>query len=329
MTQLLIIKPSSLGDIVHGLQVATSLKTQKPDLRISWIVRDIFAPMVRACEAIDRTYIFRRNDGPAGFMRLMSQVRETEFDYVFDFQGLLRTGLMTWRAKARHKVGRSDAREGASLFYNRKVPLPADGRRSHAMDILLQFCPVLDARPELQGALQFRPVEGLNLNFLESRSGASPIVMFPDSRRAEKKWHGFKQLTEAIARDGSGRKVVWAGNAYVDFKDAPPESMFLNLTGNTSLVSLPTLIKRACWVICNDSGPLHLAAALGVPTLGIFGPTDPQLFGPYPLTAPNNHVVQAPIGNLKLLSAKDVYARFQKLDGGRPRTAAPFPQRGF
>jgi ADP-heptose:LPS heptosyltransferase len=329
MTQLLIIKPSSLGDIVHGLQVATSLKVQKPDLKISWIVRDIFAPMVRACEAIDRTYVFRRYDGPAGFMRLMRQVRLTNFDYVFDFQGLLRTGLMTWRAKAQHKVGRSDAREGAGIFYNRKVPLPPDGRRSHAMDILLQFCPVLDAKPELQGAVQFRPVEGLNLSFLESRSGARPVVMFPDSRRAEKKWHGFKQLTESIARDGSGRKVIWAGNAYVDFKDAPPENMFLNLTGNTSLVSLPALIKRACWVICNDSGPLHLAAALGVSTLGIFGPTDPRRFGPYPLNGPTNHVVQAPIGNLKLLTAKDVYARFQKLDGGRPRTAAPFPLRGF
>jgi len=284
---------------------------------------------VRACEAIDRTYVFRRQDGPAGFMRLMDQVRETEFDYVFDFQGLLRTGLMTWRAKAKLKAGRSDARECAGLFYNRKVPLPPDGRRSHAMDILLQFCPVLDAKPELQGMVQFRPVEGLNLNYLESRSGASPVVMFPDSRRSEKKWHGFKELTEAIARDGSGRKIVWAGNAYVDYKDAPPESVFLNLTGNTSLVSLPTLIKRACWVICNDSGPLHLAAALGVPTLGIFGPTDPRLFGPYPLTAPNNHVVQAPLGNLKLLTGKDVYARFQKLDGGRSRTAVPFPQRGF
>jgi len=328
MTQLLIIKPSSLGDIVHGLQVATSLKTQKPDLRISWIVRDIFAPMVRACEAIDRTYVFRRYDGPAGFMRLMSQVRETKFDYVFDFQGLLRTGLMVWRTKASHKIGRSDAREGAGIFYQRKVPLPPEGRRSHAMDILLQFCPVLDAKPELIGTLEFKPVDGLNLSFLESRSGASPVVMFPDSRRAEKKWHGFKELTEAITRDGTGRKVVWAGNAYVDFKDAPPESAFLNLTGNTSLVSLPTLIKRASWVICNDSGPLHLAAALGVPTLGIFGPTDPRLFGPYPLNSPTNHVIQAPIGNLKLLTAKDVYARFQKLEGGRPRTAAPFPQRG-
>ena len=329
MTSLLIISTSQLSEVVHSMRLATTLKAQRPDLRISWIVRDIFAPLVRACEAVDRTYVFQRNDGPGGFKRLMSQVRETEFDYVFDCQGLLRTGLMTWRAKAKHKVGRSDAREGAGLFYNLKVPLPPEGRRSHAMDILLQFCPMLDAKPELQGALQFRPVDGLNLSFLESRSGASPVVMFPDNRRAEKKWHGFKELSEAIARDGSGRKVVWAGNAYVDYKDAPPESIFLNLTGNTSLVSLPTLIKRACWVICNDSGPLHLAAALGVPTLGVFGPTDPRLFGPYPLSAPNNHVVQAPIGNLKLLTAKDVYTRFQKLDGGRTRTATPFPQRGF
>jgi ADP-heptose:LPS heptosyltransferase len=329
MTQLLIIKPSSLGDIVHGLQVATTLKTQKPDLRISWIVRDIFAPLVRACEAVDKTYVFRRYDGVGAFTHLMKQVRETEFDYVFDFQGLLRTGLMTWRAKATHKIGRGDAREGAGFFYDRKVPLPPDGRRSHAMDILLQFCPVLEAKPELRGAVQFRPVDGLNLSFLESRGGARPVVMFPDSRRAEKKWHGFKELTEVIARDGSGRKVIWAGNAYLDYKDAPPESMFLNLTGNTSLMSLPTLIKRASWVICNDSGPLHLAAALGVPTLGIFGPTDPRLFGPYPLNAPTNHVVQAPIGNLKLLTAKDVYARFQRFDGVRPRTMAPFPPRGF
>lgn len=329
MTQLLIIKPSSLGDIVHGLQVATSLKAQKPDLHVSWIVRDIFAPLVRACEAVDRTYVFRRNEGPGGFMRLMNQVRETEFDYVFDFQGLLRTGLMTWRARAKHKVGRSDARECSGLFYQRKVPLPPGGRHSHAMDILLQFCPVLDAKPELHGKLNFKPVDGLNLSFLDSRSGARPIVIFPDSRRAEKKWHGFKELTEFIARDGTGRKVIWAGNAYVDCKDPLPDHQFLNLTGNTSLVSLPALIKRASWVICNDSGPMHLAAALDVPTIGIFGPTDPQLFGPYPLAGLTNHVIQAPVGNLKMLSAKEVYSRFTKLDGSQMRSAAPFPSKDW
>ena len=312
MTELLIIKPSSLGDIVHGLQVATSLKAQREGLRISWIVRDIFAPIVRACEAVDQVYVFERNAGAKGFLKLMREVRRTKFDYVFDFQGLLRTGLMTSRAHAKRKVGRSDAREWAGMFYDEKVPLPPDGRRSHAVEILLQFCPVLGAKPELRGSLKFRETDALNLSFADGRGGAKPFLMFPDSRRAEKCWGGFKQLTEMILRENRTRKVIWAGNNRVPDRNAYPPEQFLNLTANTSLVSLPALIKRAEWVITNDSGPMHLAAALGVRTLGVFGPTDPRLFGPYPLTAPTNFVVQAPVGDLKLLSAKDVYARFLK-----------------
>jgi heptosyltransferase-1 len=312
MTELLIIKPSSLGDIVHGLQLATSLKAQCEGLRISWIVTDVFAPIVRACEAVDQVYVFERKGGAKGFLKLMREVRKSKFDYAFDLQGLLRTGLMISRVHAKIKVGRRDAREWATMFYDQKVPLPPDGRRSHAVDILLQFCPVLGAKPELRGTLRFRDVEALNLSFAEGRGGAKPILMFPDSRRAEKCWGGFKQLTEIILREGRNRKVIWAGNNRVPDRGAYPAEQFLNLTANTSLVSLPALIRRADWVVTNDSGPMHLAAALGVRTFGIFGPTDPRLFGPYPLTGPTNFVVQAPLGDLKLLAAKDVYARFQR-----------------
>ncbi len=312
MTELLIIKPSSLGDIVHALQVASSLKAQCEGLRISWVVREIFAHIVRACEAVDQVYIFERNAGAQGFLRLTKELRKTKFDYVFDMQGLLRTGLMTSRTHAKRKVGRSDARDMAGIFYDEEVPLPPEGRRSHALDILLQFCPVLGARAELQGGLKFREVDSLNLRFADARGGGKPILMFPDSRRAEKCWGGFKQLTELILREERNRKVIWAGSNYVHDRSGYPPAQFFNLTGNTSLVSLPALIKRADWVIANDSGPMHLAAALGVRVLGIFGPTDPRLFGPYPPTAPGNVVVQAPVGDLKLLSAKDVYARFQR-----------------
>ena len=312
MTELLIIKPSSLGDIVHALQVATSLKAQREALRIAWIVREIFAPLVRACEAVDRVYVFERNAGTKGFLRLMNEVRKTRFDYVFDMQGLLRTGLMTSRTDARHKVGRTDAREWSGMFYDTKVPLPPDGRKSHALEILLQFCPVLGAKAELRGPLRFREVDSLQLRFADARSGARPIVMFPDSRRAEKSWSGYKQLTELLLREDKARKVIWAGNTYVHDRGALPREQFFNLTGNTSLVSLPALIKRAEWVISNDSGPMHLAAALGVKTFAIFGPTDPRQFGPYPLNAPTHFVVQAPVGDLKLLAVKDVFARFQR-----------------
>jgi len=280
MTEILIIKPSSLGDIVHALQVATSLKAQCAGLRISWVVREMFAPIVRACEAVDQVYVFERAAGAKGFLKLTKEIRKTKFDFVFDMQGLLRTGLMTSRAFATKKVGRGDARECSGMFYDEQVALPPDGKRSHAIDILLQFCPVLGAKPELRGTLKFREVDSLNLRFADGRGGSKPIVMFPDSRRAEKCWSGFKQLTEMILREDKTRKVVWAGSNYVHDRGAYTAEQFVNLTGNTSLVSLPALIKRADWVISNDSGPMHLAAALGVRVVGIFGPTDPRLFGP-------------------------------------------------
>jgi ADP-heptose:LPS heptosyltransferase len=312
MTELLIIKPSSLGDIVHGLQVATSLKAQVEDLRISWVVREIFAPIVRASEAVDQVYIFERAGGAKGFVRLTNELRKKHFDFVFDMQGLLRTGLLTTRVIADRKIGRTDAREWSGVFYDERVPLPKEGRRSHALEILLQFCPVLGAKVELCGTLQFRAVEGLNLRFADARGGGKPIVMFVDSRRAEKCWNGFKQLTELILREDKSRKVVWAGSSYVHDRGTFPPAQFFNLTGNTSLVSLPALVRRADWVIANDSGPMHLAAAMGVRVMGIFGPTDPRLFGPYPLNAPGNIAVQAPVGDLKLLAVKDVYVRFQR-----------------
>jgi ADP-heptose:LPS heptosyltransferase len=319
MQEVLIIKPSSLADIVHGLQVATSLKAQCDDLRISWIVRDIYAPIVRACTAVDHVYVFERKGGAKAFLQLINEVRKTKFDYAFDFQGLLRTGLMTSRVLAKKKIGRTDAREMSGIFYDEKVPLPPGGKRSHALEILLQFCPVLGAKPELRGALRFRAVDTLKLKFTEGRGGTRPIVMFPDSRRAERRWTGFKQLTELILRNDRSVKVVWAGNVTVPDRGSFLPDQFLNLTGNTSLVSLPALIKRADWVISNDSGPMHLAAAMGVRTVAIYGPTDPRISGPYPLEASTNVVIQAPVGDMKLLTARDVYVRLQK---ARKRLAA-------
>ncbi len=314
MPQLLIIQPSPLRDIVHGLQLAASLKAQQPELRISWIVRDIFAPLVRICEVIDEVHVFRRSEGVRGFFQLMREVRKTRYDAAFDLQGLLRTGLMIWQARAVRKFGRSDSREGAAFFYPHKVPLPADGAQSHALEIQLQFCTVLGAEPQLRGELRFREAADLALGFIEGRRGQKPILIFPDSRRAERTWNGFRQMTDLLLRDGTGRKVIWAGNNPVSYRERAPEGQFLNLTGNTSVVSLAALVRRAEWVICNDSGPLHLAAALKVKTLGLFGPTDPRRFGPYPLNSPTNHVMQAPVGDLRLLTARDVYARFARLD---------------
>ena len=310
MRELLIIQPSSLADIVHGLQVTTALKAQQPDWRVSWIVRDVFAPLVRSSSVVDQIYVFRRLGGVGGFFRLMREVRARQFDVVMDFQGLLRSGLMVKWTHAKRKLGRADAREGAKFFYSEKISAPGAGPH-HPIETLLQFLAALDAKPELDGPLRFRDYGQLNLSFMQKRNGLRPVLMFPESRREDKRWPGFAQLSSLLVRE-AGRKVVWAGTNYLPCKEAFPDGAFVNLTGNTSLNSLAALVLHADWVISNDTGPLQLAAALGVKTLGVFGPTDPRLTGPYPLTSPTNFYVQAPVGDLRLLAARDVYARLKR-----------------
>lgn len=321
MPELLIIKPSALRDIAHGLHVAASIKAQRPEWRISWIVRDIFSPLVRSCSAVDRVYVFRRQDGVGAFLKLMKEVRKTEFDLVMDLQGLLRTGFMTKCTRAKRKVGRTDAREGAGFFYEEKVPLPPSGRQSHVVDILLQFCSVVGAEPKLVGPVGFRELDRLHLGFMGAHHNQRPILIFPDSGEDRKRWSGYLELTAQLIRE-SGRKVVWAGNHYLPCRDAFPEGTFVNLTGNTSLTSLPALLHHADWVIANDSGPMHLAAAMGLKTIGLFGPTDPRVYGPYPLKSPHNYVIQSPVADLHLLSAKEVYYLFKRIEAGLPRAEA-------
>ncbi|MEI6108096.1 MAG: glycosyltransferase family 9 protein [Opitutae bacterium] len=321
MPELLIIKPSALRDIVHGLQVATSIKAQRPEWRISWIVRDIFSPLVRSCAAVDQVYVFRRDEGTMGFIKLMREVRQKNFDLVFDLQGLLRTGLMTKWSRGRRKIGRTDAREGAGIFYDEKIPLPPGGSQSHVLDVLLQFCPAVGAEPRLAGPLRFRELERLNLNFMEPRKGLRPVLIFPDSGQSSKRWSGYAQLTSQLIRE-AGRKVVWAGNNYLPGKESFAPGSFLNLTGNTSLTSLPALLTKADWVISNDSGPMHLAAAMGLKTIGLFGPTDPRQYGPYPLKSPKNYAIQAPVGDMKLLSAKEVFYLFKRIEAQLERALA-------
>lgn len=324
MPNLLIIQTSSLGDIVQSLQVATALKAQQPDWTISWVVRDLFAPFVRTSTVVDQMFVFRRHGGLREFWRLLRELREKRFDVVMDMHGLLRSGLITrWSGGAR-RIGRADAREGASLLYQEKITLPADSGASHPLEILLQFCPAVGARPELAGPLRVREIERLNLAFMDPRHGQKPVLIFPDSRRSDKKWNGFDQFTALLIRE-AGRKVVWAGSTYLPCKENFPDGTFVNLTGNTSLTSLAALIAKADWVVSNDSGPMHLSAALGVKTVGMFGPTDPRVSGPYPLSSSTNYAIQAPVGDLKLLPAREAYARFQRIQALAQKVATSAP----
>ena len=304
MPEFLIVKPSSLGDIIHGLQVVQTLKEQISEMKVSWIVRDTFAPLVEACDTVDHIYPFYRKGGCSGFYRLIQKIRKKKFDKVLDMQGLARSGLMTFFAKAERKIGRSDAREGARICYPEITSLPPSGPGAHAIEILLQFCKKFDLAPELKGRLQFKPTPSDNIpeGLLEKK----PILLFPNSRRPEKEWPHFGSLTSRLFTEIPDCTVAWVGNDPIPQPQEGSSHGFYNLLGRTSLTDLPTLIEAASIVISNDSGPMHLAAAMDTPVLALFGPTAPEMYGPYPLDKPSHCVVQAPQGDLKQLKVETV-----------------------
>ncbi|MDR0428532.1 MAG: glycosyltransferase family 9 protein [Puniceicoccales bacterium] len=283
--QLLVIKPSSLGDIVHALQVIASLKEQNPEVCVSWVVRDIFQDVVRSSSCVDHCIIYHRNLGMRGLWRCCRDIcRLGHFDWVWDMQGLFRSGLMTFAAKSKVKIGRYDARECAGIFYDRCIPPPGTEdkfsrkpkqlHRHHAVDILREFLPTI-------GAKRACALPHFHLRINGKKLPPHPYIMIaPESRGPHKNWPHYEKLTISMCRLCPWLNVVWVGLR----KNACPSlAMYRNFTdlqGKTSLLELMTIVKHSQGVIANDSGCLHLAVAMDRPALGIFTSTDPLHSGP-------------------------------------------------
>lgn len=309
MSKVLIIKPSSLGDIIHGLQVAQSICEQLPGARISWVAADNYFQLVKDCHCVDRVLMFERHGGMEGFCRLIKEIRQKRYDWVLDMQGLARSGMMTLLSRGCRKIGRSDAREGSRWVYHRRAALPTC-EKPHAVDILLQLLPLMGLEARLGSPLRFdvqQPAVRLPMAFSHS------LLVFPESRREEKVWPHFAALTEVLAAGHPEHTFVWCGSERIR-PHAPQRDNVLNLAGHTSLPEIVWLLQHGGGVFCNDSGPMHLAAALGKPVFALFGPTEPERYGPYPLDSTRHFVLRALDGDMESLKMEDVreaaFARF-------------------
>ncbi|MDR3274307.1 MAG: glycosyltransferase family 9 protein [Puniceicoccales bacterium] len=292
--RILVIKPSSLGDIVHGLQVVAIMKKHINGLQVDWVVRDCFAGVVESSGIVDRIYLFRRRAGVLAFFKLLGSIRRRQYDAVLDMQGLARSGLMIFAARSNRKIGRCDSREFSRIFYGEKV---ARADSPHAVDILLQFLPKFGLEPKFEYALDFDTGKG-SYHF-----EGLYILLFPDSRRPEKRWPFFHELAQNLADAYPKLRVVIAGQS-------PANSKFLqtnvvDLTGKTSLSDILDLIKHCELVVANDSAPMHIGAALRKMVVALFGPTDFRKYGPYPVNCDHHTILSNK--NLRDLSVKDVF----------------------
>lgn len=316
---LLVIKPSSLGDIVHGLQVVQTVARRMPGCRISWVVRDRFAPLVEAAPFVHEVLRFRRDHGWRGLLEMLRRLRGRRFDVVWDMQGLLRSGLMAAAAAGPEKRGRHDSREGAGWF-TRKVPLPAGPGPHHALLLLREFAGTLGVDDEPAVPLELRAGPGFPWEGFFAGDPRLRFVVFSDSRATRKQWHGFAALQRMILERLPGSRVAWCAGRPEKPEFAPPDDRFLNLTG-CPLDEMIALIRQPSVFIGNDTGPMHLAAASGNRVLTIFGPSSPARFGPWPADCPRNAWIRSATGRLADLAPEDVFQAVARLiadDLGHP-----------
>jgi lipopolysaccharide heptosyltransferase I len=288
---ILIIKPSALGDIVLALPALSALRRSFPRARISWLVRSEYAELLRGHPDLDEIILFDRRllgkswYSPEAFgelLGLLLRLRNSQFDLVFDFQGLFRTGFLAWATGSKKRFGMREAREFAHLFYTDKIE--QDSSCVHLVDYYLKIAAAAGAqqgRPEFKFPEDATAEEAVRKLLTGHKVNIDNyVVLVPGAARPEKRWpiERFTELADKISSKFRSSIVAIGSQAegqYIDILCAGTETAVVNLAGRTSVRELTGLLKKASLVVSNDTGPGHIAAALGAPVVMIFGPTNP------------------------------------------------------
>jgi heptosyltransferase-1 len=329
--RVLIIKPSSLGDVVHALPVLAGLRAAYPQAHISWLVGTACAPLLEGHPLLDEVIPFdRRRFGQmlrsravgADFVRFVRDLWRRRFDLVLDLQGLLRSGFLAWVTGAGQRVGFAEARELAPAFYTQRVRCPT--RDMHAVDKNLHLARTLGLPvdpPAFPLGLRDEELAAFRQRLAQSGRGVTRfIAVLPGARWATKRWRADRwgQLLNGLHAGGLPAAVLLGAPDDRDYADAILASCaapVVDLVGQTSLRELSAALALAELVLSHDSGPMHIAAALDKPIVAIFGPTNPVRTGPYcrsarvvalPLPCAPCYQRQCPLGHHNCMQQLDL-----------------------
>lgn len=282
--RILIVKPSSLGDIAQSITVVSAILKKYPDAEISWVVNSQYAELLGLCRGIKRIILFERkrwaNPGRIvktlwEFRRFVMEIRALDVDVVLDMQGLFRSGLIAFLSGVKIRVGFEDAREGAALFYTHRVSVPKE--RSHAVERYLTIAEYIGCgyeRPVLDIDIPApNPLQGVSRRYIAVNIGA---------RWQTKKWPRDKFI-ELLEKLNAKYKVdiVLVGDEDAQIVSCGMNLPIIDLTKRTNLKELFGVLAGCSLVITNDSGPMHMACLMAKPVVALYGPSDPSLTGPW------------------------------------------------
>jgi heptosyltransferase-1 len=270
----LILKPSSLGDIVHTLPAAALLRDAYPTADITWVINPEWVPLLRGNKGVDHVHIFPRGElgGFGVTTRLLPWLRQTgrlRPDVALDFQGLLRSALIGRASHPGEFYGMSDAREGARYFYDHVAPVD---RNTHAVERYLAL--VENFGVPIQRPLRFPLPTGDVINRFDD--DVPYVLLHPFARGRRKSLSDL--AVEEFFRALAPHRVVLAGRTK---RELPVPENCVNLLNHTSILQLIWLIRGARFTVSVDSGPMHIASAVTDRLVSIHTRTDPRKVGPY------------------------------------------------
>ncbi|MFH2092444.1 MAG: glycosyltransferase family 9 protein [Pseudomonadota bacterium] len=282
---ILIVKPSALGDIVHSLPFLAVLSQQFPKAKIDWVVGYGLHWFLEGHPLINKLWVIKKDQWKnigqlpttlKEINQLQKGLKARNYDVCIDLSGLLRSGLICWASRATFKLGFKESDEGSPFFYTHKIH---GSMNIHAIDRYLEIAKFMGCSIE-KIEYPFAPYDPdpLILQGLPDRF----CVMSPSAGKPANRWqaHKFGQLASKLGLP----TIVVASSAEADIARKMVDhskGKAISMAGKTSLKELVALIAKARFFVCNDTGPMHIAAALNIPVFAIFGPANPVRTGPY------------------------------------------------
>ncbi|MCF8044286.1 MAG: lipopolysaccharide heptosyltransferase II [Desulfarculaceae bacterium] len=283
--RILIVKPSSLGDIVHTLPFLNVVKKRFPDAQIDWIVARGLHPFLQNHPMIDRLWIIdkdrwknlrRLKETAAEIKQLAARLKKRRYDVAVDLSGILRSGLLTYISGAPIRIGFKESDEGSPLFYTHKIH---GSMRIHAIDRYLKIAAFMGCGT---GPVEYPLPEFQPAGHISAKLPSQYAVMSPSAGKEANRWPA-ERFGDLAARLPVPAVVISSAKEAFIAREVVKHSRgnAFSIAGQTGLTDLAGVIAGASFFVSNDTGPMHIAAALDVPVFAVFGPANPVRTGPY------------------------------------------------
>jgi heptosyltransferase I len=332
-SRVCIVLLTGLGDVIHGLPLVNAMKRAWPDVHITWIVEPMPSGVLMPHPAVDDVIVFHKKRGIAGVNALRREMKSRgPWDITIDLNIYFKGVFPVWFSGARERwsFGRDRARDGVWMFCNRHL---AKRERRHTQDMFLEFLDSLHVPAQtLEWNLQITDAERREQqDFMDANGLTDYVAIVPASANASKDWNaaGYAQVVDRIERDFGLRTVLVGGPGERETAIAREVAERANAK---PVWAMGDGVRRLLWltsgarlVIAPDTGPVHIARALEIPVLGLYGHTNPWRVGPYRWcenlwvdrynddgAAPDASLAEPKHGRMQLITAEDVMERVQR-----------------